>query len=507
MNDFSRFFFRLFARSLCLAFCCASAAPAFDSPAAAREAFEKGDDAAKRACVAYVVEQVLASPPRNVWEPVKTLVAMQAERGEIPAFVERAASAVSSKTPEWGEHFAAAAAESLADLGRFDEALSVLENVIADSDRHSDAQRVSAVSRAASILDRKKDAPREAAAFLRGKIASAFGASKPVPFSQLANQLADLLRARTGEPAEAETLWREVLSLGASAPDREAAAAAEKLGEQASARGESREAAAFVLSALSRSPLDRGSVAAKLVACGATPDELENAVAVLSRRMAPFPSDPVEFRSRAERIQPETVTLLLALGRTGEALAEARTQLWQVSDREYPAAVERLARVLKAADGNLGRANAWLAFQGSGSAGDPDRKAGRILFSAPPASDPVRAAAAGDIPPAPGDWTALLAASRYLLWLDRPADAVETAAKAFAVCPLRENELALCAATAVRPLLVATRDETLAGALVDWFLFGREGPDGEAGTADDLADPMPSVREALSFPADSPPEG
>lgn len=472
--------------------------PAMDPPASdygtvreAMAAFEKGDPATKLDCFRYVAAKALKTPGPVVGEPASCLGRMASRLGMEDEFEAFAAEQIATKSADWSLAFSSAVAEWQADRGAFDKARSLLSAVVEDGNRYTVQQRQAAASRAATILVQKKDAPEEAAAYLSGLVDSTFATNAaPEAFSALAGQAADLYRTRIGRPAEAEALSRRILALGPDPSARNYCQAADRLAAILHDRGDATGAADAFLAAIDCAVMLGGGSARRLVELGASSGQLEKGVAILRSQMAPPPKSSDEFRVRAERIQPELVELLLALDRPEEAFVEARVLAFLASDSAYPGAVEQVARALKALDGNLGRANEWLAFQSSAVTNAADAPA-PVLLSVPAASDGIRAAAAEALAgePVPVLWTARLARSRQLLWLDRPAEAVEMAASAFAVCPLKDADLQVCATAVTRPMLVATRDEPAARAVVDWLLLGT----GES--------PFAALRGRLAYPS------
>ena len=474
------------------------AALAMDPPASdygsVREtmaAFEKGDPITKLDCFHAMAAKAVKTSARDVWEPVRFLGRMASDlkkEDELEAF---AAERIAAKDPEWACNVSCELADWQAGRGAFDKSAALTAAVVADAVRYTISQRRSAAFRAATVLAQKKDAPEEAVAYLSGLLESDFAAeAAPSAFAALASQTGDILRYRLGKTDEADALFRRILSLGAAAPEREFCQAADRVASRLAERGDASGAVDVLLEAVDRSALQGNGPSRRIVGLGASPEQLEKGVERLRARMAQVPTSPDEFRNRAERIQPEVVALLLALGRAEEAFAEARAFAFLASDQAYPGAAEQVARALKALDGNLARANEWLAFQ-SAAVTNAAEAPEPVLLSIPAAADGVRAAAAEKLAaePVPGDWSALLARSQYLLWLDRPAAAAGMAAAAFAACPLREHDLQACAAAVTRPLLIATRDEAAAREIVDWLLAGEGG------------NPLPALGKRLAYPA------
>lgn len=470
-----------------------SSAPAYGSVREAMAAYGKADPDTKLACFRFIVDKTAKMPGREVGEFAPSLGRMASDLHQEEELESFAARQIASKDPAWACVVSCAIAEWEAGRGAFEKAFSLTSAVAENPDRYTVSQRQSAVSCTAKILAQKKNAPEEAIDYLSALLDSAFPTnSAPAAFAALASQAADIHRTRLGNDAEAEALSRRILALGPLAPNWEFCKAAERVSAIRAGRGDASGAANVLLSALDRSVQVQGGSAQRLLDAGASSDQLAEGVRILRSQMVPIPVSPEEFRGRAERIQPEIITLLLALGRYEEAFAEARVGAFLASDPSYPGAVERVARVLKSLDGNLGRANAWLDFQSTSVVARAESSR-PILLSLPAASDDIRieAAKALEATPVPGDWNARLARSRYLLWLDRPVEATEMAASAFAVCPLQTAALQTCAAATTRPLLVATRDETAARATVEWLLSGQGN------------NPFPMIRKRLAYsPAD-----
>jgi len=130
----------------------------------------------------------------------------------------------------------------------------------------------------------------------------------------------------------------------------------------------------------------------------------------------------------------------------------------------------------------------------------PTNKAENVLFTIPALADAVRKENYQKLSTTtPADWQAWLFRSMLLCWHDRPAEAVDAACTAFTLCPMTEESLQTCANALARTVLIATRDFALAQRLVDYLLYGANGPDGKAGTADDIIDPFPEVRRRLTY--------
>ncbi len=452
--------------------------------------FDKADPITKLDCFHYMATQALNTASRDLWEPASYLGRMASNLGkeeELEAFAE---AQIAAKDPDWSAVFSGAIAEWQAERGAFEKASVYLEKIVNDADRYTELQRQVAASRAATILAQKKDAPEEAVTYLSNLLESTFTTNAaPVAFCSLASQASDLYCTKLGKITEAETLSHRILELGPNVSVRDFCQAADRLASILADRGDAKGASDAILLAIDRSVMQQAGVARRLIQLGASSKQLERGVTLLRSRMAELPKNTDEYRVRAEHIQPELIALLLALNQFEEAFAEARVLVFLASNQAYPGAVEQVAHVLKAIDGNLGRANDWLAFQSTVFTNTAEASP-PVLLSIPVASDDVRVSAANTLATTPvsGDWNARLVRARYLLWLDCPVEATEMAASAFSICPLRENELQTCATAVTRPLLVATRDEPAAKAIVDWLLTGK----GE--------NPFPALRERLKYP-------
>ena len=198
------------------------------------------------------------------------------------------------------------------------------------------------------------------------------------------------------------------------------------------------------------------------------------------------------FRPMAEAASLECADLMRGLGRYDEAIGECRTVALFGSSTAYQRAVVSAAETLKAMDGNLGRAKALVDFNRSGEA--PSAANPLVAFAR--LEDATRR---GEIERldeycASAPWTGLLAAATRYLWADDAEKAVAAAARAFAEAPMSQKELQMCADAAAAPLLALTRDPAAARAVVDYLVFGANGPDGVAGTGDDVTDPVSMVR-------------
>ena len=238
-------------------------------------------------------------------------------------------------------------------------------------------------------------------------------------------------------------------------------------------------------------------IAKRLLDANVNEVTLDAAVAALRTRLAEMPlDDATAFRTAAERMQPEIIELLNRLGRCDEALAECRVLVLLSSPRSYQAAVNLTAASLKRADGNLSRAMAFMNFQKKGLV----PKERNILLVAPQLSDGVRAEARKSLPVGKSEvWGESLAVSARLIWLDDPVAAVREAMRAFGLAPFDNKSLQICADAMMQPVLTVTRNPDSAKGIVDYLMYGPNGPDGKKGTQDDLSSPFGDLESVLKL--------
>lgn len=241
-------------------------------------------------------------------------------------------------------------------------------------------------------------------------------------------------------------------------------------------------------------PIPMG-IAKRLLDANVDEATLDAAVTLLRTRIAGMPlDDATAFRTAVEKVQPEIIELLNRLGRWDEALAECRVLVLLSSPKSYQAAVNLTAASLKRADGNLGRATAFMNFQKKGFV----PKERNILLDAPQLSDGVRAEARKSLPVGKSEvWGESLAVSARLIWLDDPVAAVREAMRAFGLAPFDNKSLQICADAIMQPILTVTRNPDSAKGIVDYLMHGPNGPDGAKGTQDDLPSPFENLEPVL----------
>jgi hypothetical protein len=365
-----------------------------------------------------------------------------------------------------------------------------LENADLTATWRAEAARV-----AAGVLTTHLLQPQQADSLLERSM-SIITTNDPIAYATLGISRATLLCGSMRDPVSAEAVFRRVMSLDQACPAASYLAAADGLAALLMASGRSAEVPTVLLQTAAHHEAFPSGLARKLADCGAPTNILQDAVRLLRRRVGKAAMD--EQVSSIERLQPELVEMLLVLGRPEDAVGECRVLAFCASDRGYPLAVELAARCFKILDGHLGRANRLLDFhQDTEAAGGPTNP----LLDLAPLQDPVRDEFENSLPrhAAPLDWMGCRRRAFLLSWMDRPAEALNAARSAFAVCPLTAKELQSCADAITRPVLVATRDAALAQRLTDYMLRGTAGADGIVGSSDDLDDPFAEAYRRLSY--------
>lgn len=471
----------------------------------ARDFFDKSkDDSVKLAAYTWVKNRAEKCGASELGEVYSALSRMSKTLGKGAAFEELCVKRSSDPSPEIRNAVVCQLADWYAGVGDYEKALKLLTDDLKEGSVYSSSQIAASANRAATILSSNLMRYSEAASILSNALVSVT-TNNPSPYASLANNYASILRKNLSDVPSAEAVTRQVLALGNACPGQAYATAVETLASIQNEKGDREGALGTWILVLKHSSLPSGGIAKKIIDCGATSTNLEECLSLVRSRMAVQTTDIGEFQSRLERLQPEIVDFLVVLGRREEAVRECRVFLFAASDRSYSQAVDLSARTLKALDGNLGRANALLNFQ---SLDGSSSKAGEnVLMAFPALDDAVRTAALNRLAKAapPLDFNGWLARSAYLLWLDRPIEAMEAGRAAFAVCPLSDTPLQTCASATVRPLLLATRDTSAAQTMIDYMLWGSFGKDSLAGTADDLSDPFPKAREKLAYSVPSTP--
>ncbi len=468
-----------------------SAAPEWKTYRDAAAAFESGDASVRAEAFAWARARLGGWSQWDITQAFRVFCAMAESEAPDMDFTALYREIAPGHPDEWCAALAGAIAENYARRNEAEKAQAFLGDFLAEKPAVAPEVCADIVVRRANWLADTLGRPQVADGILvAGRDSLPKDASAALARIDVAR--AAILADYLAQADQAETLWRDVLSLGPSAHERDFSSATDRLSAMLRDKGDKEGATVVLLGLLDHPSLPPAWFADRLLSLGTAPEARVKAIDALRRRMAQVPASEQAYRITAERIQPQVVALLLALGRTDEALAECRVTLQLASERGYESAVGTAAKALKCADANLGRANVLLAFA---SAPEPSPSVPNPLLTVPEAADPVRTAFAerlSSLPDSP-DWHDHLSRSLSWLWLDRPADAMRAAVRAFSLCPLETNALQQCAAAATRPFLIATRDEAAVQPLLEFLLLGSDGPDGQAGTADDLPDPFPAL--------------
>ena len=198
-----------------------------------------------------------------------------------------------------------------------------------------------------------------------------------------ATLLQGMLRDKPGAIAE----YEKVLSYNELCPAQNYATAADRLVLLLTSEGRGEEAAKVLIKEIKILSSFPQGIAKKIIDTGAGAAFYEETLAMSRGRITEAQSAS-DLQARVERIQPDIVELLLALGRPAEAVAECRVFGLCASDKAYPQAAELTARCLKTLDRNIGRANAFLEFQRISAS--PTEKTENVLLTLPALSDAVR---------------------------------------------------------------------------------------------------------------------
>ena len=488
--------FRNLAVLACMFTCAASAfaRAEFASLAQAQAAFATGDPADRERAYRYVLDAAGAADGRNAsaWlQVLRTMAVALGRVSEYDAVCERGFS-----SPDEAVRFASLMALALSPSASRapEDFVSRLEGAARGGVALDVAHRIEALKTAAAFRTARLMDGRGAGALLDEAIGLAGEDAARVL----------LLRQRKVEAfvaarMDAET-EREATSLlqADGCPVVAYAFAAYVLADLEARRGNAEKAGELILSLIRKGGAQTPQgVARRLFEVNAGDACLSNAVDALRRGLAHMPlGDAAAFRAAVERIQPEVVDLLNRLGRCDEALAECRVLVLLSSPKSYQAAVNLTAASLKRADGNLGRATAFMNFQKKGFV----PKERNILLDAPQLSDGVRAEARKSLPVGKSEvWGESLAVSARLIWLDDPVAAVREAMRAFGLAPFDNKSLQICADAIMQPILTVTRNPDSAKGIVDYLMYGPNGPDGAKGTQDDLSSPFENIEPVLKL--------
>lgn len=449
------------------------------------------DNAARTKAFEWVKERAKVCSLSEAGDICSALGKMARGLGREGDFEAAITGAMKVSAQEMRNSFAGYFSDWYADGAKYDEGLKIIMDCLGDAEETTPGQLAWLAQRGATILASRMSRHGDAANLLREILEKV--KDDPASFATVANTLSPLLHTGLADAAGAEALSRQVLAQGDVCNASAYGTAAYQVALLEKEKGNKDDAVAALMLLLKHASFPPSGIAKRIVDYDAKPAALEESVRLLRERITAPAKDVQEIQTRCERI-PEIVDLLVALGRYEEALREARVFVFTAADRNYPAAVDLVARMFKMVDGNLGRANAFLTFQQANAEKLGDLKNPFMDF--PALNDPVRVEALKTFENAPQqvDWSVWLTRSVYLLWLDRPVEAMDAAAKAFAVSPMTDASLQTCAAATVRPLLVATRDTVAAQRVVDYMLWGETGPNGK------MENPFPAMRQRLIYP-------
>ena len=468
------------------------AADQYESPTKAWEAFDKAtDDAVRSVAYGLMKQRAETCPNSEVGRVYPSLGKMARQLGLDEEFEKICAARMTraSEPLELRNSVAGFLAEWYTDKGNPEKGLELFMDCLKDAAETPSSQLAWLTLGTANVLSSKLSRHEDAAKVLTEmleRVKADTGA-----YVRLSHALSELLHSKLSDAAGSERVIRQAMAVEGAINAHYYAGCVWQLALLEKEKGNRAEAVAALMSLLKIPPLPPGGMARRIIAGGANPDELEECVRLLRQRIAAPARDIRELRARFPQVQ-EVVDFLIALGRYEEALCECRVLMFVSEDKAYPAAVDSVARTFKLLDGNLGRANAFLKFQ--------QAEAGEVLknplMGLPALNDAVRAEAnkALDEGPKPMEWEDWLMRSAYLLWLDRPADAMDAASKAFVLSPISDASLQACSAAVARPLLVATRDTEATKQIVDYLLWGEGGEDGN------LKNPFPEARQRLAYP-------
>ncbi len=201
-------------------------------------------------------------------------------------------------------------------------------------------------------------------------------------------------------------------------------------------------------------------------------------------------------RDSADAMQAGLVDVLMAARRYPEACREAKTLMEICGSRDLQSAVAKTALALKAADGNLVRANAFLEYQKFLRPG-PDGKLGTkddmenpiAKLEVPP--DPARDQASQKVIDAcPKTWDGAVARARALRCWGRLPAALRELKQAFALAPMEAQPLQQVTDETIEVLLLLTGDPDVGRRFVDFQKYGDAGTDRKPGSPDDLKNPV-----------------
>lgn len=218
----------------------------------------------------------------------------------------------------------------------------------------------------------------------------------------------------------------------------------------------------------------------------------------------------IDSRETTDAAQLGLIDVLAAAGDFPQACREAGILMETCTSKNMAAAVAKTAMVLKAADGNLLRANAFLEYQKYlrcgpdgklGTADDLENPLARTEQAPDTARDQLFQKALDE---RPKTWNGALARARICRYWGKPAEALREFKRAFALAPMEADPLKQITDETVEVLLQVTGDFDVGKRFVEFQKYGPGGPDGKVGTQDDLKNPVDACLATLQ-PAKPPP--
>jgi tetratricopeptide (TPR) repeat protein len=406
-------------------------------------------------------------------------------------------------------------AQCLAKSGKPDDAVALMQtqlDQVATVQNAADAQNI-ILWMIQWRLDEKN--PKAAVETLR-KALTACERRPIIELLPLRLKLSEVLQTelKDNEAAEKESRWvfesvakmtTEELAAAAGA-QAQAEKAVRMMRTQYQASGRKDKLMALVEEVLASSCMPAGAVALAAemaVATGASDtgkvDRVATSFHVCAARRSAEPDILGACQQAVVKLQMTTP------GRQTEAIQEARIFYRTCPTAKLGEAAELIATVLKAADFNLGRANAFLRFQKYGAAGE-DGQSGTAddltdpltaVSSIAPAAERNKPYAAA-LAELPSDWMGLRARAKLLVCMDRSAEAFDALQQSFSLCPAKDADLKAVTEDLTALVVRHTRNLALAQRLTDYVMNGPAGADGKAGTKDDPGDAFADARAQLT---------
>ena len=381
----------------------------------------------------------------------------------------------------------------------YDKGLSLVTSYLKDAAEFSPEKLGMFAERAVTILSKKMVRHEDASKLLSDT--TELVKDNPALFASIANIHAELLYSTLSNITGAEKLCSQVLELGNQCPPDSYFSSAYMLAKIVYGNRNTEKTIDTLMLTLKHQSLPPRGIAKRLIDMNAPFEKLDECVSLLRQRMiADIPTqNEQQLRDCVERIQPELIKLLIALGRKDEALGECRVYLFATQMNNYAGGVDLIAETLRVCDNNFYRINAFLNFQRASA--EELKTQNNPIMGFPQLNDAVRMGilkSFEDNAP-PIDHSGWRMRSLYLIWLDRPAEAMNAAVNALMASPMSTGSLQSCANAVVWPLLVATRDTAFAQSVVDYLLWGEAGADGILGTSDDIVNPLPEARKRLTY--------